>query len=93
MLKAIEVNINIMANANGNILVVKDKIRNTRFRSYLQVWAGMLSSVSGVWDWASLDQVGHTSPTHLAGPAAGAGAASQYLQGIQQPDKQNNREI
>ena len=37
MVKAIEVNINIMANTNGMILIVKDKIRNTRFRSYLQV--------------------------------------------------------
>ena len=55
---------------------------------YLQVCAGMLSSVSGVWDWARLDQVGHTSPTHLAG--TGAGAASQYLQRTQQPDKHNS---
>ena len=35
MVKAIEVNINIMANANGMILIVKDKIRNTLIQGFV----------------------------------------------------------
>ena len=94
-----------MVKVHGNVMMAmmtKVNICNIRYTDmiygmlvcwYLQVCAGMLSSVSGEMDWARLDQVGpHLSHTpHL--PCAGLGLGLGLPANIYKEHNNNNTEI